>query len=131
MEQLTREQIEQRSALLREKLDLPRLGGSAYVWEMTGPERAKFELCAIKRSGPDDLAWLEHWTTWLAIFTLADEAGKRIFGEADFATVAKLPGSVLTEIHAVAMRVNALGDEDVAEIMRGFENGQSVISTTA
>jgi hypothetical protein len=114
---LTRESILAiKPTLRRQVVDVPEWeDGQVCVREMTAAERDRFEviLTENKRSNFRGL---------LAVFTVCDETGKRLFTEADAPFLASQPAAALERIAVVALPLCKFTDADV-EVLAKNSNG--------
>lgn len=96
----------------RERLDLPELGGFVYVKGMTGAERDEFE-----RSCRDAKGRLRGNTrARLAVHTVINEDGTRVFTDNDIAVVGRIRVDVLQKIFNLAQKLSGISDADVEEL---------------
>lgn len=101
---LNRDAILARPALPRESVEVPEWGGPVFVREMTGVERDRFEATHAK--APND-----NFRARLAAATICDDAGKRLFSEADVAALGEASSVALDRIGEAALRLNKFGDK--------------------
>jgi len=107
---LTRESFFALKPELRE-VQVPILGGSVYVKEMTAGERDRFEVEHIK-SGEND------FRARMAAATVCDADGVLLFGPGDVPKLSSLPADALTEIALAANKVNRMSADDVEELSK-------------
>lgn len=103
---LTREQILAANDSRRELVEVPEWGGSVYVSVMSGAARDAWEAGLITRDGTPVLTDV---SAKLAAATITDEAGERLFSEADVAELTKRSAAALKRVIDVARRLNGLG----------------------
>ncbi len=53
---------------------------------------------------------------WVLCCTLCDEAGKRLYADADAGEIAAWPDKLLRSMFQVAARINGLRDDDIEEL---------------
>ena len=119
---LNRESILQADDLPKELVDVPEWGGAVYVRSLTGAERDRFESSMIKQRGKNQQMNLDNIRAKLAVLTVCDEEGKRIFSSADIDELSKKSAAALDRIFAVARRLSGLGEDDVKELAEGLKD---------
>ena len=107
------------SALPREQIDLPELGGFVFVRGMTGRERDDWErsLLFLNRRGKVEQR-NENIRARLAVRCVVDAAGVRIFGDEDAAALGNLRADVLSRIFDAAQRLSNVTEEDLQELKK-------------
>ena len=126
---LTRDQILGADSKRTESVTIPEWGGSAMVRLMTGAERDAFEeACTSDRKRIGTKRGIR---AWLAVFTLCDETGVRMFADTDIAKVADLSSTALDAVFAAAARINRLFKEDVDALEKNSSTAQSEGSGSA
>lgn len=113
-----------------ETIELPELGGTFRVYTMSGTDRDAFELSSYDETALTRVN-RSNITARMVVFTLYDTEGKRLFHDGDIEAVGKLNSRLLRKIFAVAIRLNPLGDEDVDELAKNSDGGQSAGSPAA
>lgn len=111
---LTREQILGKSDAVTERVDIPEWGGYAFVRELSGTERDAFEA-SILNGGKFDP---HNVRAKLVVRSLVDDAGNRIFTDADVDEVGRKSGTVLKRVFEIAQRINKMRPEDVDELAK-------------
>ena len=99
-----------------EYVDVPELGGQVRVQGRTGTQRDEWESSLIIGRGKRRDVNTKNVRAKLAVRSLVDEAGVRLFTEADADVLGQLSAIVLDRIYAAAQRVNGVRDEDVDEL---------------
>jgi hypothetical protein len=103
---------EKATKIPRERLELPELGGFVFVKGMTGGERDEFE-----RSCRDAKGRLRGNTrARLAVRTVVNEDGSRVFTDDDIQTVGRIRVDVLQKIFNLAQKLSGISDADVEEL---------------
>jgi hypothetical protein len=110
---MTRDEILALEAKI-EEVNLPALGKTVHVRELTVAERDLFDRRVVE--APRDSAVLR---AELLTRCLVDEKGRRLFGEGDFEALNALPATALEPAVAVALRLNALRAEDLDALGKG------------
>lgn len=90
-----------------EAVEVPEWGGTVYVRTMGADERDAFE----ERLG-DQAKGLRGMRALLAVLTLCDAEGARLFTEDDLPALSAKSAAVLDRIAETAMRLNGIGAKD-------------------
>lgn len=110
--------------LPREPLNVPEWGGIVYVRTLSAFERDSLEMSwdATKR---------RNFRARLAVATVCDENGKDLFELRDIETLGNHPSPALVRVGDLAMKLNKLTSEDVADLEKNSETGPSDASSSA
>ena len=119
---LTRDEIADVQDLGIERVHVPEWGGDLYVRGMTGRERDAFLAGALDGKGNVDL---HNMTAKLVASTTVDEAGQRIFSEADVEMLAAKSAAALSRIFTIASRLSGISREDVEGLGKNSGGGRS------
>ena len=93
-----------------ERVQVPEWGGEVCVREMTAGERDRWDAWQIDHTGPDRFNDLR---ARLLVTVLCDDAGARLFSDADIEHVSRMPASIITRIWSVAVDLAGLtGDQE-------------------
>ena len=108
---LTREEILAQAVTGRERVAVPEWGDGAevYVAELTAAEVEK--LVGDTQDGE-----CECTMAIVAVRTVVDESGERVFRDEDVEAVSGLSGAALTRIMAVASDLNKIGADSVEDL---------------
>jgi len=129
MTTLTRDEILAAGRKLKqEAVEVPELGGSVLVREMTGAERDGWEASVLDTSGPDPKPNLENTRAKLLVRTIVDEQGKRLFTDDEIDLVGALSAGALDRLFAVAARLSRISAADVEELTKNSPGGRSAAS---
>lgn len=114
---LTREHIFQTNDLPTETVAVPEWGGegaAVHVRTMSGTDRDAFEqeIIEARKEGAE----LVNIRARLAVKTVCDASGNRLFIDDDAEALGKKSGMVLNRIFDVAQRLNGIGPKDVEEL---------------
>lgn len=115
----------------KELVHVPEWGGDVYVKGMSGAERDKFESSIVKMNGKDQTFNMTNFRAKLASLTICDEAGKRIFTDADIIELSSKSALVLQRIFTVAQRLSGIGESDVKELTEGLKENPTAGSASA
>jgi hypothetical protein len=88
----------------REEVDVPELGGTVWIYELTGAELDAYGSLTTTREGKPSQA---NARAKFLTLTLRDENGKRLFdqpGDAD--RLGQLPGSILNPLFMISRRLS-------------------------
>lgn len=124
---LTREQILEAEDLLYEEVEVPEWGGSVRVKGLTGTERDSFErtiITNIDGRGPARTN-LQNFRAKLVAWSVVDEEDKILFTQADVQALGQKSAQALQRVFDVAQRLSGLSPEDVEEMTKNSDNGQS------
>lgn len=89
-------------------------GKDLFVREMTGAERDAFEADQVDAGKTGNA--LKNFRARLLVRVLVDEAGVRVFTDADADTVGNLPSREIRRVFDKAAKLNALDPDDVKEL---------------
>ena len=117
---LGREAILAAGKLRSEAVEIPEWGGSVIVREMTGTDRDRFESSIISMKGAKPELRMQGARALVAALCVVDDAGERIFGDADLAALGGLSGAALTRVFEVASRLSGMTAETMEELVEGF-----------
>lgn len=121
-----RETILAADDLPREKVDVPEWSCAVYVRALTGAERDAFEASVIQ----DGKATLDNIRAKLVVRSVVDDAGARVFTDADAAALGAKSGKALNRLFPVAQRLGGLTEADVRELAGNSVPGPSDGSTS-
>lgn len=96
-----------------ETVDVPEWGGSVLVSVMSGRDRDAFEASVITTDGRPALNDLR---AKLAARCIVDEAGNRLFSDAEIDALGGKSSGALDRVVAVAQRINRIGDQALEEL---------------
>lgn len=125
---LTRDAILAAVDLVSVTVEVPEWGGSVYVRGLTGTERDRFEVDVLSGTGKDRL---NNARAKLVALGVVDEAGNRLFSEADIEALGKKNGKVLDRLFQAVRKESGLLDEDVEELVKNFVSDLKDGSTSA
>lgn len=106
-----------------ERVEVPALGGHVYVRALSGAERDAMDS-ERNRGG------IVAFRAWYAVRVICNEAGERLFTDADAAALAQKPAHLLDPAIKAALRLNGQGT-DADEELEGNSNGPSGASGSA
>ena len=110
---LKREAILSADDLPKELVSVPEWGGDCYVSTLSGTQRDAFEQSMVgKKNKPN----LDNVRARFAVLTICDEAGVRLFSDADATKLGEKSAAALDRVFAVAQRLNGFSSSDVDEL---------------
>lgn len=113
-----------RTALPRETVSIPEMGGSVIVQGLTGKQRDQYEQsCVVTKNGKRTFSVVDARAK-LVMLSLVDGTGARLFESSDVATLSAMPSRVLDRLFSVAQRLSGISDEDVEELGKLFGDDQ-------
>ncbi len=125
---LTREQILEAVDVGEELVAVPEWGGTVRVVGLTGDERDAFEAQLVsERQGKTHID-LRQVRAKLAAAAVRDEAGVRIFSQADVDALGRKSAAALQRVFKVAQRLSGLSDEEAAELAGNSAGGPAADS---
>lgn len=110
---LTREQILAAQDVRYDVLAVPEWGGEVRLRSMTGADRDEYEQWLISQRGPDQKANIRNLRARLVSLSIVDEAGQRLFTDADIDALGARSAAALDRVAEAASRLNALSERDV------------------
>lgn len=113
--------------LKHEDVPVPQWGGTVRVRMMTGAERDEFRTELAKRD-PGDGVPAGEFSAALLVATCVDEHGNRLFTVDEIEALRAKCAASLDKPASVAMRLNGLGGNAVAEAAKNSEADQSADS---
>jgi len=113
---LSRKAILEADDLPSRKVAIPQWNGDVYVRTLSGTERDSFEQSCITNRGKDKEMNLENIRARLAVLTVCDEKGERLFQHKDIEALGKKSSKALDLIFDVAQRLNGLGKDDLDDL---------------
>jgi Phage tail assembly chaperone len=128
---LNKDSILAAADLPTEKVPCPEWGGDVYVRTMAGHERDHFEQSVADGKSKSNL---NNVRARLAVKTVCDDKGNRLFTDDDAEALGKKSGKVLDRIFDAAQRLNGIGKEaenDIAKNSAAAPSGSSTSSSPA
>jgi len=125
---LTRDQILSASDIQTEEVSVPEWSGTVLVRGLTGAERDAFEAGMVEPHGKKMRYHLQDIRARLCVLSIVDEKGKRMFTLADVEALSAKSAAALDRVFTVAQELSGLSNEDVEELAKNSESGQSAAS---
>ena len=111
---LTKDDILAADDLKLEKVSVPEWGGDVFVRILPGDERAMFENQQQTQNGRVNMVNI--YARYGAL-VMCDEKGNRIFNDADVGHLGRKSGAALGRVFKVGIRLNAMSEDDVKEMV--------------
>lgn len=116
MQTLDRAALLAATAIPREAVSIPELGGVVYVRGMTGAERDAFEVSLVQGRGKRREVNLQNLRAKLVAYCTVDAQGTRLFTDADVDQLGQVRADVVNRIYTVAQKLSGITEEDAAEL---------------
>jgi len=91
-----------------EDVDVPELGGTVRVTELSVGALGDFYYSFTKDENGKQIVKLEHFREKLLAWTLTDEAGERLFADEDIPAIGKKSVKVVTRLFEIAQKLNGM-----------------------
>ena len=105
-----------------ELVEVPEWGGDIFVKGMTGSERDLFEAGIISVNSKSEKVDMRDIRAKLCAASVCNEAGKKLFNQADIKALSQKSAVALQRVFKVAQRLSGLTDDDVEELAEGLED---------
>ncbi len=119
---LTRDQIIGANDLPSRRVYVEEWGGEVLIRGLTASERDEVEARLIQSNDPSRF---DHWRAYLVSRCLVDEAGKRLFGDSDLATLGAKSGRVLDRLDGICRALSGITGADVDELLKNSGSAPS------
>ena len=107
-------------------LDVPEWKGSVFIRTVNGEERDRMETIFVALSGSlDNGHEMKPWKSEVASLMISDEAGNRIFTDADIEKIGKKNWKAIDRIVDAGMDHNGLTEAALEEAEKNSESDQS------
>jgi hypothetical protein len=116
---LSRDWILKKEDLEKELVEVPEWGGSVWIRCMTASERDAWEASVVtmdakgKQQKPD----LRNLRAKLVVRCACDEAGERLFQDADVEAVGEKSAAAIDRLYSVAARLSKISKADEDEML--------------
>jgi len=125
MRVLTKDDILNADDLPRETIEVPEWGGSVIIRTLTGAERDEFEASRFIVKGRSVKTNLVNLRARLISMCAVDEEGNRLFTSEDVRKLGKKSAKALDRLFEAAQRLSGLTPEDIEDMTKNSESGQS------
>ena len=116
MATLGRNEILEAKDLKKEEVNVPEWGGTVFIRTMRADERDAYELSCYDSREESGGKHQQHIRARLLVYTVCDEAGVRMFSEADLDALGAKSAKASDRLFAVAQKLNGIGDDDIEEL---------------
>lgn len=116
--------------LATERLYVPEWNGDVFVRELTGAERDSWEGSILDADGKPRGDLMRNARARLAVLSLVDEQGTRLFGEVDAEALGKTSARALARVFEVAARLSGLTAGDLEELEKNSGGARRAVSGT-
>ena len=114
---LSRDAILAAQDIETETVDVPEWGGSVQVRGLTGGQRDAYQQSLVgSAKGKSVAVNMQHATARLVAWCVIDEAGARMFKDADVVALSQKSGAALQRVFEVATRLSGLDEGAVEEM---------------
>jgi len=114
----------------QEVLPVPEWGGDVIVRALSGTQRDAFEAGVVEQRGKDTKMNLVNIRARLVALSVVGEDGKPLFSARDIPALGKKSARALQRGWDKARELSGLSDDDVEELAKNSEDGQSDGSTS-
>jgi len=122
---LTRQEILSIRDIRTETVFVPEWGGAVKIRAMTGKERDAWETALFQIDGKDVKMNKENLRAKLVALTVVDEAGQRLFTEADVEALGSKSASALDRVYQASQKLSGLTPDDIKEMEKNLETDHS------
>lgn len=122
---LTRQEILSIRDIRTETVFVPEWGGSVKIKAMTGKERDAWETALFQIDGKDVKMNKENLRAKLVALTVVDEAGQRLFTEADVEALGSKSAAALDRVYQASQKLSGLTPDDIKEMEKNLETDHS------
>ena len=122
---LTRQEILSIRDIRTETVFVPEWGGAVKIRALTGKERDAWETALFQIDGKNVKMNKENLRAKLVALTVVDEAGQRLFTEADVEALGSKSASALDRIYQASQKLSGLTPDDIKEMEKNLETDHS------
>jgi hypothetical protein len=125
MAMLTREAILSADDLKSECVSVPEWGGEVTVRELTATDRDEFEASVVTTNGTKVSYDAKNMTAKLVALSIVDDAGARMFSDADIHALGRKSAGALKRVFNVAQKLSRIGEDELEELGKGLKETAS------
>ena len=122
---LTRQEILSIRDIRTETVFVPEWGGAVKIRALTGKERDAWETALFQIDGKNVKMNKENLRAKLVALTVVDEAGQRLFTEADVEALGSKSASALDRVYQASQKLSGLTPDDIKEMEKNLETDHS------
>ena len=108
-----------------ETLSVPEWGGDVCIRVIRAKERDAFESGVTEQRGRSTSVNYSNIRARLCALAMCNESGERIFTDVDVNELGNKSGAALDRVFDAAMRLNRMRKEEIEELAKNSESGQS------
>lgn len=114
---LTKDEIlATKGKLKTQVVEVPEWGGDVLASELSGTERDAWEASIVSSQGKTVRRDMRNIRAKLVARCIVDEAGQRLFSDADIDELGALSASALDRVFSVAQQLNGMREADIEEL---------------
>jgi len=102
----------------REKVDVPEWGGAVYISSLSAATRDAYEGSLVRMNGKEVEMATANARAKLLALTLVDEAGARLFTDAQIEALGGKNGEIVDRLYKVAQRLSGMTPESVKTLAK-------------
>lgn len=121
---LSRDAILDAKDLSTRDVEVPEWGGTVRIKMLTAEERDKFEASTVTIKGGTQKMNVENLRARLIVLCVVNEAGERMFTNADVRMLGKKSSAALQRVFNACQELNAVTDDDLEDLAEGFGSDQ-------
>lgn len=128
---LTKAQILKADDLPTEVVPVPEWGGEVTVRTLSAYEKDEWEESLTESKGRKIKLDMGNLRAKLCALCIIDGKGARLFSDKDIESLGKKSAKVVSRIYDVAAKLNGIGEQDAAELIKNSAAIQSEDSSTS
>lgn len=112
----------------RERVEVPEWGKTLFVRSLSGEERDAFEEGSLVQKGKKREVALRNIRARLVVMATVDGEGNSVFAPGDELWLGKKSAAALDRLFSVAQKLAGISDDDIEELVKNSDPGQSGVS---
>lgn len=128
---LSRDDILKADDITTREVEVPEWGGTVIVRGLSAKERDNWEASLLRQRGNQMVRDSSNIRAKLVVRVLVDDDGKRLFSDGDAAVLGDKCIAAIDRIFETAAELSAITDEDVEELAKNSEAGQTGDSSSS
>jgi hypothetical protein len=122
---LGRDEILGAKDIVTDDVQVPEWGGIVRIRMLTGNQKDRYEGSVFDRNGNRTPQSVTGMRARLVALCIVDQHNVPIFTEKDIPELGQKSAAALSRVWAAAMKLNAISEEDVEELVAGFDDAPS------
>lgn len=118
MKPLTREALLQKRPRRTITVELPELGGTVIVRELSEGERSRYEGSFLDKEGKPKVSSLDDARRRLIVESVVDADGNKVFTPDDIPAIRDMGASAASRMYNAARDVSGFTDADIEELVK-------------